>query len=108
VDNVCGNVPAFILNLHPVSCGGQITADVVTYTALIKTCQGCGDADRALKVLGTMRGAGVSPNVKTFTTLVSALAKAGEWQLAVSKHLLNAIVITLDIFVFLRDFPKEF
>eukprot|EP00951_Prasinocladus_malaysianus_P047062 scaffold648729_cov50-Prasinocladus_malaysianus.AAC.1 len=57
----------------------NVRADVTTYTTLIKVCQACGDSQSALQVLEDMRSYGVSPNVRTYTTIISLLSRRGQW-----------------------------
>jgi pentatricopeptide repeat protein len=60
------------------ACG--LVRDVFTYSTLCDIYADCGDVGRVFKLLGEMRRDGVSPNTRTWSSVVRACCAAGELQ----------------------------
>jgi len=69
-------VQIFLLFMEMENSG--IHADTIAFNCLMDACALAGDSDRALQVLGTMRGKGVKPDTVTYTTFMKACLYDGE------------------------------
>jgi pentatricopeptide repeat domain-containing protein 1 len=84
-----------------------VAPTAVSYNSLISACEKCGQADRALEIFTKMKAAtitsgsvvldqqgggggktttAVQPTAVTYNTVISALAKAGQWEQANTIH----------------------
>lgn len=58
--------------------------DVWTYNSLAKVLGSCGEWERAMGLLSDMRQRGLTPDVVSYTALISACEKSGQVMVAYS------------------------
>ena len=75
--NNSGDIDNFALTRETISIIPKMKANIVTFNTLIDACQRAGELEQALEIRDLMKTYGIDPDIRTYTSLISAVARKG-------------------------------